>query len=608
MDFNNFVNEFIIKLEDNDKKCIKLLENNKKLIEVELSKDGNPKSVKRFVTEINNTIIQIKKKKYLKLYEEILKHDSLKYVYNVFRKSDVLIQACKYGNEKVAEWLLTMDIDPYVQDKKGMTALMHAIKNPEPIGCVIGRYENDYKNLNMEDKNGNNVLFYSIDKPKFYISYLKNADINHINRYGETILHYCSKNKSYNVKIKTFFEVFENIDLNIPDKDGKTVTMCFIENQLTYVLDYMNYAEKKLAFNYVNEYGESVLSFLIKKMYSINARPIFDKDYVDIIIGLIKADVDFNTVVDEDGNTALMVFLIAGDYETFYFVTKYSHQVDLIKKNKYGENVTSLILKLNILNKYINNFEHKEFKFSDNVYTQSKDIPLFCGFDYKYVDPINKNTALILATIKSPSLVKHVIRNNYSSINYVNIHQENALIIAAKMNKYDIVSVLLKTHIHVNQQDAMGNSALHYAVQNKNVPMINNLVKQGADINIENNNGETALKMGKDMNDSSIMKALLGTLSLSELDKEIKSMRDINALIRHQYIEEYIYTRVSRLYRKITSESLDNLRKCYYSNISTVNSELSRVTSIYNNYDFGEFKESIYNHKDELPLLNLFIS
>jgi len=69
MDFNSFVNEFIIKLKDNDKKCIKLLENNKKLIEAELSKDGNPKSVNRFVTEINNIIIQIKKRKYLKLHE-----------------------------------------------------------------------------------------------------------------------------------------------------------------------------------------------------------------------------------------------------------------------------------------------------------------------------------------------------------------------------------------------------------------------------------------------------------------------------------------------------------------------------------------------------------
>jgi len=44
--------------------------------------------------------------------------------------------------------------------------------------------------------------------------------------------------------------------------------------------------------------------------------------------------------------------------------------------------------------------------------------------------------------------------------------------------------------------------------------MINNLVKQGADINIENNGGKTALKMGKDLNDINVLEALHGTLFL----------------------------------------------------------------------------------------------
>jgi len=66
--------------------------------------------------------------------------------------------------------------------------------------------------------------------------------------------------------------------------------------------------------------------------------------------------------------------------------------------------------------------------------------------------------------------------------------------------------------------------------------------------------------MVKDLNDTNVLKAVHGTLSLSELDEEIKSMREINALIRHQYIEEYLYTRVSGLYQKITSECLEKLK------------------------------------------------
>jgi len=54
------------------------------------------------------------------------------FFYNViaeFRKSDVLIRACKKVNKKAVEWLLTMNIDPTIQDENGMTALMHSAEH-----------------------------------------------------------------------------------------------------------------------------------------------------------------------------------------------------------------------------------------------------------------------------------------------------------------------------------------------------------------------------------------------------------------------------------------------------------------------------------------------
>lgn len=358
MDFESFVNRFISCFINNDKKCLTLLERNKKIVENELSKDGNEKSVNKFVTEINNAILFNMKK--FKFCDEILKHDSLKHVYNVFRKSDILIQACKYENIKVAEWLRFMDIDPCIQDEEGMTALMYAVNNSK-LGFVIEGYKTNYKGLNMEDKNGNNVLFYSIGKPEKLISLLKNADINHINHDGETILHYCCRNELF-FEIGIYFDIFENIDLNIPDKDGKTTVMNLIEKQKTNLFDHLNSIQRKFAFNYINEQGESFLCYLIKKMYLSNDHPKFNKNYVDIIINLVKADVDFNVVVDEDGNTALMALLIAGDYETFYFITKYVRNLDYAKKNKFGESVTSLFFKLGVPS-YYKEDKNKEFLF-----------------------------------------------------------------------------------------------------------------------------------------------------------------------------------------------------------------------------------------------------
>ena len=604
MDFDSFVKELTINLINNDKKCLNLLENNKNLVEVELSKDSNPKTINQFVTEFNNTILQNKKKKF-KLHEEILKHNSLQYVYSVFRKSDILVKACKFGNEKAAEWLQTMHIDPYVQDEEGKTALMYAVQNSKPI-CVIESYGTDFKGLNMQDKNGNNVLFYSVYAKSKVMPYLRNADINHINYNGDTIIHYCCKNYLYD-HIGTIFEIFENIDLNIPDNNGKTAAIYFIEKNYT-LFNCLNLTQKRSVLNYINDNGESVLSYIIHKIYCSNFRPNYCLEYSDSIVCLLKAGVDFNAVVDEDGNTALMAFLLAGDYETFHFVTKYSHNLDFKKMNKYGESVTSLILKLNVLY-YYNCSKPKEYKFSDanDEFIESKNIPLLYSFNYKYVDPVTKNTALMLATINCPGLIKHIIKNSYSSINYVNIHQENALILAAKINRNDFYSQLLKTDININQQDDSGNTALHYAVRNINIPFIYNLIINGANPYIENNEGETALKIAEGIENNNALKAIYGTLSSSELDDEMKALNEVQAEIQYQYINEYIEIGKSVNYRVLTKDDQDVHRTIYNSITYNIDSNFRSVTiGGSRNSDFHDFRSDLINYKEELPLLTLF--
>ncbi|OUM67670.1 hypothetical protein PIROE2DRAFT_4840 [Piromyces sp. E2] len=434
-----------------------------------------------------------------------MKHETLKHVYSVFQKSDALIQACKIKNAKAAECLLMMGISSYVQDEEGMTALMHAVKDPK-LSVVIEKYKTYIRCLNMEDKNGNNVLFHCIGQSKDILQKLWNADINHTNHDGETVFLYCCKNKLFG-EIKKFLDTFQKIDLNIPDKDGKT------------------------AIIYINEKGESVLSLLIKRMYGSNNHPKYNTEYVEVIINLIQADIDFNTVVDEDGNTAVMAFLIAGDFETFYFVTKYSHNIDYLKRNKNGENVSSLFLKLGV----------------HAIYEEEK----------------------------------------------VNVNQENALIIAAKMNRNKMIALLLKMCINVNQQDDMGNTALHYAVQNRNIPMIYDLVKI----------------CDKNLNNANMINALHDTLSDSEFRKEIEALKEIHALIRNQRIDEYSYMRVSKTYIKLTNDDLHDLKEAYNIKIKLLKSQIDKLEKkIYNYQSYYSLSESelnsLYNGINILSLMN----
>lgn len=73
-----------------------------------------------------------------------------------------------------------------------------------------------------------------------------------------------------------------------------------------------------------------------------------------------------------------MAILIAHDLDTFNFVMRHSRKLDFCKKNLNDENVTSLYLKI-----------------TESSVNGKMEIQRQSSFDYKYVDPIYKNTALI---------------------------------------------------------------------------------------------------------------------------------------------------------------------------------------------------------------------
>jgi len=527
MNFEEFKKLFILNLKNNNEDCISLIKNYKKIILEYLTEKGDPKVIKDFVNEINDIILSNKVD--LKLFKAVLKNDNLKYIYSVFKKSDILIQSCKYGLVETIKWLLTMDINPYVQDKEGMTALMYAVKNEDLI-FVVKAFNNDFKCCNIEDKNGNNALFHSVNNISALLQ-INEVDINHLNNNHETVLLYCCKNEIYE-PIKILIGR-NGINLSIFDNEGKTALMYLMEKERENEINYVYILGKGKAFNDVNEWGESVLSIFAQKMYRKDSQINGVGNYssmANILISLVKSETDFNIVVDKDGNTALMVFLIAHDFNTFNFVTLYSKNLDFSKKNMYGENATSLFLKIKGTSIYGKSI----------IQTQST-------FDYDYIDPINKNTALILAIINNPSIIEDILKINYNSINNLNNAQENALIIAAKMNDVNSIKILLNKNINVNQQDNTGNTALHYAIKNKNMMVILELIKYGANVNIINNKNETSLELAKCSNNKDIINVLNDNTILFDS----KVMINIKPSIIPQ-LNEYLYPCISNLYIEMT--------------------------------------------------------
>jgi len=201
MNFETFETEFLLGLRNKSKNCFSLLDNNRKLVQAYLGSDGNQTTIDRFINEIN--LLVIKTKNNFSYIKKILTHESFKdnnaknRLLENFRNSNVLIEACKTENKNAIKWLLTMEMNPLVQDKKGMSALMYAAENNNLISTVK-HFINDKSCLDLVDENSENAIFHALRNSNALMALVKsNVNINQINKNNESALLYCSKNELY---------------------------------------------------------------------------------------------------------------------------------------------------------------------------------------------------------------------------------------------------------------------------------------------------------------------------------------------------------------------------------------------------------------------------
>jgi len=360
-DFETFEKKLFSKLKKNSKKSLDIIKKNEKLLEHCLYNINN---VNKFVKDFNDVVLDVKVKKY-KLFEEVLNHKLFEKVLDQFRESDVLIRACKSikryyqsyefedhserGNFKVIKWLLTMGINYGVQDEKGMTALMYAVKFVK-LDFAIEKMMHG-KHTNLLDKNGNSVLFhaaenfFSLEK---FVQYKDLFNPNHLNNDNENFLLYCSRyGKITSPEFLALLSKFDCDAPNITNSKGKTATM--------YLLEHGRYKEipgfvkqYNIDPNYVNKFGNSLVSILIKKYYNFYMKTVGVKEgfglnmndfkrYALSFITLADLGCDFKIPVDEDGTSVTMILAKLHDEITPKYLLNRGC-VDYLVNEKTGNN------------------------------------------------------------------------------------------------------------------------------------------------------------------------------------------------------------------------------------------------------------------------------
>jgi len=379
-DFELFEKELFEQLKKNSKKSLKVIDKNSKLVDFFLN-SGDQATVVKFVNDFNDVVLDKKIKNY-KYFEEVLKHGLFTNVLAYFRESDVLIRACQdvkrcyvsyefqdhyeVINNNVLKWLLTMNINYEVQDEKGMTALMYAVKAVKMKFVVKELIKQEYLAYQL-DNEGNSVLFhaaesfFSLEK---FLKYKNMYDVNHVNNNNENILTYCSR--LGRITSEEYFNMLMKvncIDGNVVNTDGKTAAMYLSElgryKELELFIEHY-----KIDPNFVSKPGHSLVSVMIKKYYNYYAVKTAEVDegfgltlkyfkrYFVTLRYLAELGCDFKRPVDEDGTTVVMILAKLHDEETAkYLLDKgcVDYLIDSNIKNNYPEiDITTPLVQKNV--------------------------------------------------------------------------------------------------------------------------------------------------------------------------------------------------------------------------------------------------------------------
>jgi len=538
MNYETFVTELLDALRNNNKHAISLIEQNEKLIQANLDEKCNVITMDKFINDIIDIVVDNSIKKY-DVIKKTLKHKSMAVVYRNFNNSIAMIKAVEANNTKALDWLLSLKVSPTVQDENGMNVLMHVVQNRD-LNSYVKTFASDKTCLNQEDDHGRTALFYALSNAMALWKLEEcGIDINHRDHEGNNVLIYCCKYKKLS-HLKHLLK--QKVDVNAVDNEGRTAGMYLAMNGYyadaickgTFGLyntimtgDYSTFVTLRAAgfnINYINEMRESALSLLLKHMYKSVDTKKFD-NYVRTLISMIFNGCKFNTPLDKDDNTALMIFLLINDYESFNFVTRYCNHIDFSKKNKNGESITSLYMK-----------NKNELFFRSILKLSTADID--------YTDPTNGNNLLMLAVITRPYHIADLLNKKPELLHEINHKGENALIIACKANKYKSVEVLLnsQTHVNLNNQDRSGNTALHYAVRCRNPRIVQLLKEKGANGQLKNFNNQSPFDLAMELGDKSLLRALKGDLSSEEALQLMQENDHSKAL---EDIEEYLYPNIT---------------------------------------------------------------
>jgi ankyrin repeat protein len=420
-----------------------------------------------------------------KTIEEVLSQKQYREVLKEFRKTQLLIKACRGGKRKTIEVLLNLNVDVNVVDEQGNTALIEASKD-NALYSYVKSIVKRKANLNAVNNEGTSALLNSCKIPenrifKFLINNGANIYISDHDG-NNALMHACSYGETEKIK----FLVKKRVGINAVNNDGDTALMQSVRAGKVGIVKYL--LKHKVKVNVLNRKNQNALVIAFVTGYD----EVVKYKYLSIIKMLIDSKSDPNVPVDDTGNSILMFLIMKNDFNMIKYLVEHGHHIDINQKNHLGHNAFTYALKCNNL-EIINYLIKRKFDIhEEDDYGNDMIMYSTCSFN--------------------PEYFKNFIQDSGSGkteINKCNHNKETYLIMAAKMNNERVIDVILEKGADVNLQDSQGNTALHFAAYQGNVETLGKLINHQADLEIQNYKHETPVMVACRFNQPDAIRALI---------------------------------------------------------------------------------------------------
>ena len=411
-------------------------------------------------------------------------------------------------------------LNPHVKNNNGETQFLLFLKNVSNVDQnLLNFFLTNQVDVNTEDKLGFSLLHYSLKNSLDFVSdYLieKRADVNATNVYQKTPLHIASSN---NVSYHIFLKLLENgANSNFQDEDGNSTLHIFVYSLKNKEVDnnfFQLLLDKKADCNLYNKIGKTPFHLLI-----------FSKtDFFPNLTLFLSHGANINSQ-DIDGYTLLHYASKNSHHKLLNFLIENKSDVNL--KNKEEETPFLLFVKQSTQKlKIYNLFLKQKINFKDKDKEGNTFLHIVCSKTkpYNFIKMVLDTNQNIIFDFSS--------KNNEGITPIYNLLVNNV-----KSYSPLFTNFLLKQNVIDHQwRDSLGNTQLHFSIENRFDQFTVMALENGANINQKNNLGLTPLTA----NIRSIELLFLEKLFQFKVDINLKDNNGSTLLHLISSLENYKY-------------------------------------------------------------------